>query len=73
MPRKPKTATTVIEKGVPTPPRAAYPYRDMKPGDSIVVTGKWAHSAAHNWARMTGWQFTMRRQDSNSVRVWRVA
>jgi hypothetical protein len=73
MSRKPNPVTAVIDKDVPLPPRKRYPFREMTPGDSVVATGKSARALAQVWTRRTGWQFTFRRIDADSVRVWRIA
>ena len=67
-----------IEKGIPVPPISygtgnTYPFRQMKPGDSIFVAGPTSRTGAHAafWRKTTGWQFTQRKVEGG-IRVWRV-
>lgn len=83
-----KTAPTTafkIEKGIPFPPvsidtnrSVLYPFTEMAVGDSFAVNGgkemqaRLASAIAVHKKRY-GRQFTIRRIDPNTFRVWRVA
>lgn len=60
-----------IDRGIPIPMRqnARYPFREMRVGDSILLTGNSA-GLTGQWARSTGWKFTTRKVEGG-VRVWR--
>lgn len=78
-------STPTIEKGVPVPDdgrfkdsedRIRYPFADMLPGDSFVVSGgrkKSVKAAMCQYARGNGWKFTSRVQIDGTIRVWRVS
>lgn len=65
-----------IDKRVPLKPRAKYPWRDMKVGDSFLVKHvrvRCVRSMASAAAKRTGRKFSVRRDDdTGGVRVWRV-
>lgn len=70
-----------IEKGVPIPPKFAnespFPLRDLKVGDSFVVTKKEASTlkrAVGNYKyHNPGWKYSTRTQPDGGVRVWCLA
>ncbi len=69
-----------IEKNVPLASRrrndAKYPFRDMRIGDSFFVPHTdiraipRVRSAASEWARRMGWEFTTRKVEGG-LRIWR--
>ncbi|MCX2697865.1 hypothetical protein [Ochrobactrum chromiisoli] len=74
-----------IDKGIPIPidgrfkdaeQRIRYPFSEMLPGDSFLVSGgrkKSVKVAMSQYARGNGWKFTSRVQIDGTVRVWRVS
>jgi hypothetical protein len=75
----------LIDKGIPIPvdgrfkdaeQRIRYPFSEMLPGDSFLVSGgrkKSVKAAMSQYARGYGWKFTSRVQIDGTVRVWRVS
>lgn len=70
-----------VEKNIPLPQdRNSYPFREMLPGDSILLDadGKGNKSkpamAARVYAKRSGRKFTLRSIDGGAqVRIWRVS
>lgn len=63
-----------IEKDVPPPSRpASHPYKDMEPGQSVLVDTQAKADYARVYGHKTGKQFSVRKQAPASWRVWRIS
>lgn len=71
-------AVSEIQTGIPIPQdRASYPFRHMKVGQSVLVTGDDreifnARRAVSFWSKRNGPKFTSRLVDGG-LRIWRTA
>lgn len=64
----------MIDKDIPLPSRARYPFAELEVGDSFTVPMDRAHSCRNRacvHAGKTGRKYTTRRQ-GDVLRVWRV-
>lgn len=68
----------VIEKNIPIPDESrrgagkGYPWGELKDGDSVVVPGRNAVSAASHYGKRNGIEFRSAKLDDGTYRVWRV-
>jgi len=75
-----QTPTYTIEKNVPAPAPAyggrgavpKFPFGQMEVGDSVVIPVK-SRSAAYAFAQKHSMRLTCRVEDTDTVRVWRIA
>lgn len=72
----------MIEKGIPLPaPRASYPFKDMVPGDSILVNPKQGEARSRHQSRVSASIFAFEKKnpgvkltsksEENGIRIWR--
>jgi hypothetical protein len=69
--------TLKIEKNIPAPSAAKYPFEDMNVGDSVLVPASVAKPsavrvAASNYSLRHEGFFFRTRQESRGTRVWRI-
>jgi len=64
-----------IEKNIPMPvivPRSKYPFKDMLPGDSVIIPGKKPSNVHGTLKYLLPMKFICRTVD-RGVRVWRIS
>jgi hypothetical protein len=64
-----------IDSGIPAPERASYPYDSLQVGDSFLfpVSKRGSvQSRVNRMKREQGKEFTVKKMDKDTCRVWRI-
>ena len=72
---KKKIEVASIDTGVPVPERAKYPVRELKVGDSFLFPADKRDSVQPLASKIkveTGREFTIRKMDNDTCRIWRI-
>ena len=68
-----KVPVVTIDTGVPIPEKVSYPLKDLEVGESFVFPANKRSSVSARASRITGKEFTIKKQDEATCRVWRTA